>query len=104
MGARAARRDYAVADDALSRLLGAVASRRLRRAGDRRLRAVRELERAAADPVRDAAAGHFLLGPDRLSDRGPGVPDHRPAGAHADRADARVLDPRFADCDRIDHI
>ena len=88
MGARAARRDHAVADDALSRLLGAGASRRLRRAGDRRLRPLRELERAAADLLGDAAAGHLLLGPDRLSDRRLRVPGHRPAGAHADRAGA----------------
>ncbi len=102
MGARAARRDHAVADDALSRVLGAGTSRRLRRAGDRRLRALCELERAAADPVRHAAAGNFLLGPDRLSDRRPGVPAHRPAGARADRRAASLLDPRPADRDRLD--
>ena len=69
MGAQPARRDHAVADDALSRLLDPRASRRLRRAGDGRLRPLRELERAAADSRGDAAAGHLLLGPDHLSDR-----------------------------------
>ena len=85
VGARSARRDHAVADDALPRLLGAGASRRLRRAGDGRLRALRELGRAAADRLRHAAAGHLLLGPDRLSDRGLCLPGHRAADAHADR-------------------
>ena len=83
MGAQPARRDHAVADDAVSRLLGARAPRRLRRAGDRRGRALRELERTAADLRLDAAAGHLLLGPDHLPDRKPGVPDHRLAGPHA---------------------
>ena len=46
---QSARRDHAVADDAVSRLLDPRASRRLRRAGDRRRRTLRELERAAAD-------------------------------------------------------
>ena len=59
-------------------------------------RALRELERAAADLRRDAAAGHLLLGPDHLSDRGLRVPDHRPAGAHADREGARF--PAHAKC------
>ena len=90
MGARSARRDHSVADDALFRLLDAGASRRLRRARHRRLRTLCELERTAADLVGDAAAGHLLLGPDRLSDRGHGVPDHRPAGAHADRQSPRL--------------
>ncbi len=72
------------------------ASRRLRRAGDRRLRPLRELERAAADSGRDAAAGHLLLGPDHLSDRGLRLPHHRPAGAHADREGARLPGPRAA--------
>ncbi len=96
MVARSARRDHAVADDALSRFLGAGASRRLRRAGDGCLRALRELERAAADPVGHAAARHLLLGPDRLSDRGPDLPGHRPAGAHADRQRPRLLVLRTA--------
>ena len=48
MGARSARGNHAVADDALPRVLGAGASRRLRRAGDGGLRALCELERAAA--------------------------------------------------------
>ena len=91
VGARTARRDHAVADDALSRLLGAGASWRLRRAGDRRLRALRELGRTAPDPVRHAAARNLFLGPDRLSDRRPGVPGHRLAGAHVDRAEPRFL-------------
>ncbi len=90
MGARAARRDHAVADDALSRLLGAGTSRRLGRARHRRLRPLRELERAAPDPVGHAAAGHLLLGSHRLSDRRSRLPAHRPAGAHLDRADPRL--------------
>ena len=85
------------------RLLGARAPRRLGRAGDRRRRALRELERAAADLGLDPAAGHLLLGPDHLPDRKPGVPGHRPAGAHAAREGAVVLDPRSPDRDRDHH-
>ncbi len=55
------------------------------------LRTLCELGRTAADPIRHAAARHLLLGPDRLSDRRPGVPADRPAIARADRAGARVL-------------
>ncbi len=51
--------------------------RRLRRDRDRRLRALYELERPAADLVGDAAAGHLLLGPRDLSDRGLAVPVDR---------------------------
>ena len=51
--------------------------RRLRRDRDRRLRALYELERTAADLVGDAPAGHLLLGPRDLSDRGPAVPADR---------------------------
>src|ERR1019366_7178445 len=102
MGARAARRDHAVADDAVPRLLGAGASRRLRRAGHRRLRALCELDRAAPDRLRHAAAGPLLLGPDRLPDRGPGVFAHWPAGARAARRTAHLYDPRPADRDGMD--
>ena len=100
MGAQPARRDHAVADDALSRLLDSRASRRLRRARDRRRRALRELERPAAHPGGDAAAGHLLLGPDHLSDRGLRLSDHRPAGAHPDREGARLPGPGIAGRDR----
>ena len=51
--------------------------RRLRRDRDRRLRALYELERAAADLVGDAPAGHLLLGPRDLSGRGFSVPADR---------------------------
>ncbi len=93
-GARSARRDRALADDALSRLLGARASRRLGRARDRRDRALRELERAAAHLVGHAPAGHVLLGPDHLRDRRLRIPDHRAAGAHACGEGADVLAAR----------
>ena len=102
LGARSARRDHAVADDALPRLLGAGASRRLGRARDRRGRALRELERAAADLVGDAAAGHLLLGPRHLSDRGLRVPADRLAGAGADRNGEELSDPRAPGRDRAD--
>ena len=72
--ARSAGRDHAVADHALHRLLDPRAFRRLRRDRDRRLRALYELERAAVDLVRDASAGHLLLGPRDLPDRGLAVP------------------------------
>ena len=75
--ARSAGRDHAVADHALYRLLDPRAFRRLRRDRDRRLRALYELERAAADLVGDAPAGHLLLGPRDLSDRGLAVPADR---------------------------
>ncbi len=42
-------------------------------------------------PSADAAAGHLLLGPGHLSDRGHGVPAHRIAGAGADRNGARAF-------------
>ena len=53
--AGSAGRDHAVADHALSRLLAARTFRRLRRDRHRRLRALYELERAAADFVRRRA-------------------------------------------------
>ena len=53
------------------------AFRRLRRDRDRRLRPLHQLERAAADFIGDAAAGHLLLGPGDLSDRGNAVPADR---------------------------
>ena len=74
---RSADRDHAVADHALCRLLGARAFRRLRRDRYRRLRALHELERAAVDLFGDPAAGHLLLGPRDLPDRGPAVPADR---------------------------
>ena len=83
--ARSAGRDHAVADHALSRLLDPRASRRLRRDRDRRLRALHQLERPAADLVRDAPAGHLLLGPRDLPDRGPAVPADRIPDAAAVR-------------------
>ena len=72
--AGSAGRDHAVADHALSRLLDPRTSRRLRRDRDRRLRALHQLERAAVDLVRDAPAGHLLLGPRDLPGRGHAVP------------------------------
>ncbi len=71
--ALSAGRDHAVADHALRRVLGARASRRLRRDRDRRLRALYELERTAIDLLRHPSARHLLLGPRDLSDRGPAV-------------------------------
>ena len=72
--AGSAGRDHAVADHPLHCLLDPRTFRRLRRDRDRRLRALYQLERAAVDLVRDAAAGHLLLGPRDLPDRGPAVP------------------------------
>ena len=83
--ARSAGRDHAVADHALPRLLGSRAFRRLRRDRDRRLRALYQLERAAVDLVGDAPAGHLLLGPRDLSDRGHAVPADRIPDAAAVR-------------------
>ena len=84
-------RDHALGADAVSRLLAAGASRRLRRARHRHRRALHQLERPSPDQRRDAAARHLLLGFLHLPDRGPGVPDHRPAGAHADRPHRRTI-------------
>ena len=75
--ARSAGRDHAVADHALPRLLDPRTFRRFRRDRDRRLRALHELERAVADFVGDAPAGHLLLGPRDLPDRRPAVPADR---------------------------
>src|SRR3974390_3119363 len=94
MGTRPAGRDHAIADDAIHRVLATCASRRLWRARHGRLRTLCQLEWAAADPLRDAAAGHLLLGPDRLSDRRHGVPAHRPTGAYAARSDTSPHYPR----------
>ena len=63
LGARSARRDHAVADDALCGVSGPRASGRIRRLGDGSGRPVRQLERTAAHSGGDAAAGHLLLGP-----------------------------------------
>ena len=101
--ARSAGRDHAVADHALHRLLGARAFRRLRRDRDRRLRALYELERAAIDLVRDAAAGHLLLGPRDLSDRGPAVPADRIPDAVAVREIESVSARRHPVRDRAGH-
>ena len=81
-------------------LLGARASRRLRRAGDRRRRTLRELERSTAHSGGNAAAGHLLLGFDYLSDRGLRLSRHRPAGPHLDREGARLPGAGIAGCDR----
>ncbi len=75
--ARSPDRDHAVADHALHRLLDPGTFRRLRRDRHRRLRALHELERAAVDLLGDAAAGHLLLGPRDLPDRGSPVPADR---------------------------
>src|SRR3974390_236161 len=103
MGTRPGGRDHAIADDAIHRVLATCASRRLWRARHGRLRTLCQLEWAAADPLRDAAAGHLLLGPDRLSDRRHGVPAHRPTGAYADGSDACLHDPPVRDHDGIDY-
>ena len=89
-GSRSARRDHAVAGDALSRLLGAGAPRRLGRARDRRNRPLHQLERAAADRVGHAAAGRLLLGPVHLSHRRHGLPAHGTPGANLDRSHRRA--------------
>ena len=62
LGRRSAHRDPALGADAVSRLLAAGASRRLRRARHRHHRPLHQLERPAADQRRDAPAGHLLLG------------------------------------------
>ena len=77
IGARSAGRDHAVADHPLYRVLDSASFRRLRRDRDRRLRALHQLERAAIDFGRDATAGHLLLGPRDLPDRGLAVPADR---------------------------
>ena len=82
---RSAGRDHAVAADALRRLLDAGTFRRLRRDRHRRLRPLHQLERTAADLGGDAAAGHLLLGPGDLSDRGPAVSADRIPDAAAVR-------------------
>ena len=69
-----ADRDHAVADHPLPRFLDPRAFRRVRRDRNRRLRALHELERTAADFRGDPPAGHLLLGPRDLSDRGHAVP------------------------------
>ena len=101
--ARSADRDHAVADHALCRLLGPRAFRRLRRDRDRRLRALYELERAAVDFGGDAAAGHLLLGPGDLSDRGPAVPADRIPDAAAVREIEGVSARRHPDRHRAGH-
>src|SRR5581483_3334835 len=83
--ARPAGRDHAVADHALPRLLAAAASRRLRRARHRGLRALHLLERPAVDLGSDAAAGHLLLGFGDLSHRRIAVSVDRRAAASVDR-------------------
>src|SRR5207302_3672985 len=61
----------------------------------RRLRALYELERALVDSFRDAAAGHLLLGPRDLSDRGPLVPADRIPDALAVREIESVSAARY---------
>src|SRR2546421_502837 len=92
-----------VAPLAIARRLGLPRRRRLGRAGHRRHRALCELERAAADPLGDAAAGHLLLGPDHLPDRGFCVPAHRLAGAHLIRAGRTLRVARHRGGDASDH-
>ena len=101
MGSRAARRNHAVADDTLSRVLGAGASRRVGRAGDRRMRPVCELERAAFDFVRHASAGHLFLGLAGLSCRRPGVPADGIGSARVIGAGPWLSDPRIARLRRL---
>ena len=84
LGPQSSGRDHALHPDAVSRLLAARASRRLRRARNRHCRALHQLERPSPDQRRHQAARNFLLELLHLSGRGPGVPRHRPAGAHAD--------------------
>jgi hypothetical protein len=62
VGARAACRDHAVIDDAISGVLGPGAFRRIRSSGDGRVRTLRELERPETDLIRYAPAGHLFLG------------------------------------------
>src|SRR5206468_5469779 len=80
---RSAGRDHAVADHALYRVLDPRTFRRLRRDRYRRLRALYQLERSAMDLGRDTVAGHLLLGPRDLSDRGPVVSADRLSDALA---------------------
>ena len=104
--ARPAGRDHAVADHALYRLLDSRAFRRLGGDLDGCLRALYQLERAAADFVGDAAAGHLLLGPRDLSDRGPVVPVDGLPDAVAVRAIEGVSaqrNPHFDRAGRGDH-
>ncbi len=75
MGARSARRDFSLAADALSRFLGSGTLPRVGCDRDSRDRALCELERTAADSVKNAIAGHLLLGLRDLADRGRAVPD-----------------------------
>ena len=84
LGAQSAGRDHALCADAVSRLLAARASRRLGRARNRHCRTLHQLERPSPDQRRHQAARNFLLELLHLPGRGPGVPRHRPAGAHAD--------------------
>ena len=68
-------------------------SRRVRRARDRRRRALCELAGSALHRFADPAPGHLLLGPDHLHHRGVRFPAHRIAGPHADRKrQCRVLE------------
>ena len=94
LGARSARRDHAVAVDALPRVSGAAAIGRFGRAGDGGGRPVRELERAAAHSGGDAAAGNLLLGFAGLFPRRICLPGDRHADAHAAQPDGRKFAAR----------
>jgi hypothetical protein len=71
LGGQSAGRDHALGPDAVSRLLAARASRRLRRARDGHCRALHQLERPSPDQCRHAAARHLFLELLHLSGRGP---------------------------------
>ena len=81
LGPRSRHRDHALDPDAVRGLLAAGATRRLRRARHIGDRALCQLERLALDSRCDPASGRGVLGFPDLSDRGHGVPHHRPAGA-----------------------
>src|SRR5581483_10512605 len=97
---RSADRDHALAAHTLHRLLDPRTFRRLRRDRNGHLRTLYELERAASDLVRHAAAGHLLLGPRDLSDRGTAVPAHRLPDALAVREIEGIPAARYTVCDR----
>ena len=98
---RSADRDHAVADHPLPRLLGARAFRRLRRDRYCGLRPLHQLEWTVVDLLGDPAAGHLLLGPRDLPDRGNAVPFDRRPDALAVREVESVFARRGPARDRI---